>query len=96
MAHADRVGVGVSSREIEVCDDQEEESASDEDVVVVLRNQLASEMKGESPSLSTSLMFAKAVGPASVMPTFTMKCDAAASPITFERRVIGRTSAPYL
>jgi hypothetical protein len=31
-----RVGVGSNSREIEVCNNQEEESAGDENVVVVL------------------------------------------------------------
>jgi hypothetical protein len=44
----------------------------------------------------TSFIVAKAVGPASVIPTFTMKCDAAARPMTLERKDMGRTSAPYL
>lgn len=40
-------------------------------------------------------MFAKADGPACVMPTFTMKWLAAARPKTLLRSAMGRTSAPY-
>lgn len=89
--------VGVScSREIEVSYNQEERGACDEYIVVVLAICKHSGQSDNGGSQPTSLMVAKAVGPASVIATFTMKCDADARPMTFERKVIGTTSAPYL
>ena len=67
-----RVGVRCNSREIEIRNDQEECGASDEDIVVVLYgDQLV--VVYSIVVVLTSLMLAKAVGPASVIPTFTMK-----------------------
>lgn len=42
------------------------------------------------------LTWAKALGPASVMPTLTIKWDAAAKPMTRLLSAMGRTSAPVL
>jgi hypothetical protein len=91
-----KVGVRCNSREVEIRDDQEECCACDEDIVVVLCGSQWPVILASVVLFLTSLMLAKAVGPASVMPTLTMKCDAAARPITFDRKVMGRTSAPYL
>lgn len=86
----------LDSRKVEVRDDQKEERAAYEHVVVVLSN--VSRRTLCHPSwhawIHTSSMFANADGPASVMPTLTMKWEAAARPITLDRRAIGKTSAP--
>jgi hypothetical protein len=42
------------------------------------------------------LTWEKALGPASVMPTLTIKCDAAANPITLLLSAMGKTSAPVV
>ena len=68
-----RVGVRSNSREIEICDDEEECSACDENIVVVLRGGKRLLMLPYVIVALTSRMLAKAVGPASVIPTFTMK-----------------------
>ena len=68
-----RVGVRRNSREIEICDDEEECCACDENVVVVLSGGERLFMLLCVIIVPTSRMLAKAVGPASVIPTFTIK-----------------------
>lgn len=96
-------------REVEICDDEEEERACHEDIVVVLVNIGEGAGAGFRDCVTSVSIFAfstHAIASLSgcdfetekasddLLPTLTTKCEAAARPMTFERSAIGRTSAP--
>lgn len=81
-------------REIEVSDDEEEEGAGYEDIVVVLldvgkstRSSLGDYRDLSAVVIMVDLFYLRA--------TLTMKWEAAARPMTLLRRAMGKTSAPY-
>lgn len=82
-------------------DQQIHPDTSDATIAGAIREEFRkNERRIERPSaiiiFGLRLTWENALGPASVMPTLTIKCDAAANPMTRLRSAIGRTSAPIV
>lgn len=92
-------------REEKVCNDEEKGRAYYEHVVVILVNSSKRARSGfgdyvgnlhqRSLSYQSEVRFRAESERAFLLATLTMKCDAAARPITLLLSAMGRTSAPY-
>lgn len=80
-------------RVVQVSHDEEEGCACYEDIVIILVNIGKRTGSGLGDCSTTSIIILRPVGDDSPA-TLTIKCEAAARPITLLRKAIGRTSAP--